>query len=261
MLSPRIMSDISLESTNYGISSLACGGKTGQRREHVKGPVPWKWSLSKFSFTQGCWALNQVKSYPSIPSPPQSIWETFDCRTVFNLFLIIIFYSSLSIVGPPGKSAYEWVILVLCSRLWVKNITKNLLSSVPVFQHEEINFNKQGSVQKPLLWVNQGWQLNRTQWNIDLVMQLQGLLNRAELLFNHQIYFTSINQQLIIAPQIRGPGTFSQRKKKYEKEAKSSMCDTLGKSPIVTYSSHSSSVMKCYLFSHLNNWMNAWLLK
>lgn len=175
MLSPRIMSDISLESTNYGISSLAHRGKTGQRREHVKVPVPWKWSLPKFSFTRG--ALNQVKSYH--PTPPPKYFRNFDCRAVLNLFLIIIFYSSLSIVGRPGKSVYEWVILVLCSLFWVKNITKNLLSSDPVFQREEINFNEQGSVQKPLLWVNQGWQLNRTQWNIDLVMQLQGLLNRA----------------------------------------------------------------------------------
>lgn len=73
MLSPRIMSDISLESTNYCIAVLACEVKTGQRWEYVEGInhlsfrlfasyVPWKWPLPKLSSTHQRWAFNQVES-------------------------------------------------------------------------------------------------------------------------------------------------------------------------------------------------------
>lgn len=120
MLSPRIMSDISLESTNYCIASLACEVKTGQRWEHIEGinclsfrlfagNVPLKLPLPKFSSACRCWAFNQVKSFLQksnistiLPHPhPRWICFIIICRHFCWLLFCQVHLSLCSV--------YEWV--------------------------------------------------------------------------------------------------------------------------------------------------------
>lgn len=65
--------------------------------------------------------------------------------------------------------------------------------SFSAWERQEVNFYKRGSVLKQLRWENPGWQLKRTQRNVDLViLLLQVLVNGEELLFT--IQFISLQQ-------------------------------------------------------------------